>query len=341
MPNLKPSSWFLLTASLVAQRPEWVKGEGPELAAGTFTERSFHADAVGREVSYGIYLPKSYAEEANKERRYPLIIWLHGMWEDHMRFHTRGGSKALDELIAAGDVPELILVSPNAGRTFYVNGKHSGKNEDMVVQDLLAHLDKTYRVDPARAQRAIMGVSMGGMGALNMAFHRPELFAVVATHSAAIFPPDPDNLSPRFKKALESPWVKQLKLEELFGDPWDKEVWQRNNPLHLASTLDVEALKGMAIYFDAGTRDRYQFDQLNRALHETLEARGVQHAWTHVEGGGHSWGDGLAKRSLPDSLRFVARAWAGARGKDSLQEALLPGGSSGPKGRSEPDGKGR
>ena len=130
-----------------------------------------------------------------------------------------------------------------------------------------------------------MGASMGGYGALAIALRHPDRFVAVAAHSAAIFPADPDNLSPRFRRVLRS-WGKQLGLDEVFGDPPDKELWQRSNPLHLAATIEPDELSGLRIYFDCGTRDRYGFDSQNRELHRILERRGIRHTFRPVEGGG-------------------------------------------------------
>jgi endo-1,4-beta-xylanase len=53
----------------------------------------------------------------------------------------------------------------------------------MIVKDLIAHVDKTYRTIATRAGRAIEGHSMGGFGALHIGFSRPELFAAVTGNS--------------------------------------------------------------------------------------------------------------------------------------------------------------
>lgn len=312
-------------------------GDGPpaELKHGTYTAAEFASEAMGRKIPYGVYLPKDYAAEANKAVRYPLVVWLHGMWEDQMRFHDRGGSQALDALIGKGDVPPLILVCPSPGRSsFYINGKTSGRGEDMIVKDLLAHVDATYRVETERSKRALMGVSMGGMGALKIALKHPALFGTVATHSAAVFPPDLDSLPERFKNAMKSQWLAPV-LEETFGDPIDAELWKANNPLALVAALKKDDLQDLQVYFDAGTKDRYGFHATNELLHAAMEKAGLPHTWRKIDGGGHSWGEGLATSSLPDSLRFVAQQFAKAQGQSALR-GLLDGGSGDGKAKEPP-----
>ena len=66
-----------------------------------------------------------------------------------------------------------------------------------------------------------MGASMGGNGALRIAFKHPELFGAVAAHSAAVLPRDPDQLDAQF------PWLKRFgggrrALETVFDKPLDR-----------------------------------------------------------------------------------------------------------------------
>ena len=162
----------------------------------------------------------------------------------------------------------------------------------------------------ARDQRALMGVSMGGMGALRIAFTKPELFGAVAVHSSAVFAKDPDDMPARLKG-----FAGRLG----FGDPIDKLVWQTVNPTCIADRLDKDDLQGLKIYFDAGTDDRYGFDSGNALLHACLDERKIPHQWRLIDGGGHSWGDRFQDRTLPSSFAFVGELF-NARGKDASKD---------------------
>jgi enterochelin esterase family protein len=253
------SACCLLALPLDAQRRRERSDPPTALKSGHFTTDTFESEAVGR-AQYGIYLPKGYEDEANAERRYPLVVWLHGLNEDERRFAERGGAEVLDRMIGDGEIPELILVSPDGSRSFYINSGDGNGYEDLVTTDLLAHLEKTYRLAEGRAQRALMGVSMGGYGALKIAFKRPELFGAVAAHSAAILPRDPDQLTVQF------PWLQgrgSRMLDAMFGDPIDRERWDAENVLALADRLDPAALSGLHVYVDCGDQDRYGFEAPN------------------------------------------------------------------------------
>ena len=335
---------LVLTTSLAGQEPERRRRDRAaappaELQHLTWRTESLRSEAVGQEVPYGIYLPKGYDDPANAEVKWPLVIWLHGMWEDHQRFHGRGGAPLLDQAVGSGTLPPCIFVTANGGRTsMYLNRKDQ-KWEDLVTVELPAHLAKKYRVSERREERALMGVSMGGMAALRIAFTRPELFGTVATHSAAIFAEDPEELPERIQGLAN-----RLGLDEEFGNPIQKEPWQKANPLCIAATADRERLASLHVYFDAGTADRMGLHVGNQALHAKLEERRIPHEWRLIEGGGHSWGDGYQHAALPQSFAFVGKAFAAAKAATATANesrdgagATPPAGKSG--GKAESGGK--
>lgn len=292
-----------------------------ELQNFDFREAKFHSEAVDRDVPYGIYLPKGYDDAANQDTKWPLVIWLHGMHEDHLRFHERGGAPMLDRAVTDGKLPPCIFVTPNGGRVSMYFNRKDERWEDLITKDLLAHLDATYRVRKEREERAIMGVSMGGMAALRIAFTQPDLFGVVAAHSSAVFAEDPEQIPERLKG-----YAKRLGLDEVFGDPIQKEPWQKANPLCIALQLEPKALHGLRIYFDAGTEDRYGFAAGNQLLHEALEKKGVPHTWRLIPGGGHSWGSNFEGQTLPFSFAAVGEAFAAGAARGRALQGL--GGST-------------
>ena len=268
-----------------------------EMQHFTYSEERFQSEAVNRRMPYGVYLPKGYDEEdASRSKRWPLVIWLHGMWEDHNRFHSRGGAQMLDKAVTEGWLPPCVFVTANGGRSSMYMNRGKERWQDLISDDLLKHVSATYRVAERRDQRALMGVSMGGMGALRITLTRPELFGAVAVHSSAVFAKDPDDMPSRLKSFAG-------KLG--FGEPIDERIWQRVNPTCIADKLDNEDLKGLKIYFDAGSEDRYGFQSGNLLLHACLKQREIPHRWRLIDGGGHSWGDRFQDRTLPDSFAFV------------------------------------
>ena len=87
----------------------------------------------------------------------------------------------IDKEILAGKIPPFIVVLVQGLPSVrYINAK-DGKRpvEDVIVKDLIPHIDATYRTVASREGRAIEGMSMGGYGALRLGFKYPELFGTV------------------------------------------------------------------------------------------------------------------------------------------------------------------
>ncbi len=159
-------------------RVERMRVPGPSLAGNLL------GDSADRPTL--VYLPPTY--DASPERRYPVVYLLHGfgdtpdMWENG-RFQGLKVSVALDSLAKAGAAREMIVVMPNARNayagSFYVNSSATGRWEDFIAGDLVQWTDRTYRTRARRESRGLVGLSMGGFGALNLAFRRSDTFGAV------------------------------------------------------------------------------------------------------------------------------------------------------------------
>ena len=306
----------LPAADLLAQgdgRGRGGRDNSVELEHFTFQRIEFPApslESVWGEA--GVYLPASYDEPENADKRYPWAIWLHGMNGSYRRFHT-GAAPVLDELRGDGAIPEMIVVALSAGRrSVYFNGEQSGDYEDLVLHDLFDHIEEKYRVSKQRQHRAIMGISIGGFGAMRFALKYPDRFGAVAAHSSAVPPADPAELSERYARMAS-----MMGLSDVLGDPIDPEIWAKEIPAAMVTRIEPEDLHGLRIYFDVGSKDRYQFAGPNTELHESMKKAGIEHTFRLLDGGGHSWGSGFPREALEVSFVFVG---------DSMQrDAEAPG----------------
>lgn len=254
----------------------------PGTAAGRVQYKTFRSASLGQDVNYAVSLPPSYDKEP--QRRYPVVIFLHGLFNSERDWEARGIEAKLAELRAAGKVGEYIVAIPYGANSFYLNGKDGTRYEDAIVKDFLPFVDQAYRTTGTPRGRMIEGISMGGYGALVIAFKHPELFTAVAAHSAALFdelpkpPSSPADQRGKFRYEIAS---------KIFGAPPDLAFFQANNPLHLAK-INAAKIKNLKIYFDAGTEDRYGFDAANKQLAAVLTAAGVKHEFT-LAPGNHGW----------------------------------------------------
>lgn len=250
-----------------------------------------------REVPYCVLLPPSYDKQ--KDRRYPVLYFLHGLGGNEQMFVDSGAWNLTEDLWEQGKLGEYLIVTPAGDTSFYINS-HDGRRpyEDFLVEEFLPFVERHYRIKAARAARGVAGVSMGGYGALHLAFHHPELFNSVSAHSAALI----EKLPTLTTASMQQNYLSRI-LGGVFGSPVDRVFWQRNDPLTLARSAH---LAGLRIYFDCGLDDDYGFESGASALHKILSGRGVAHEF-HLYPGTHSWG--YFAEHLPASLEFHAKAF--------------------------------
>ncbi len=263
-------------------------------AGADVSHASFHSPSLGREVSYAVDLPASYE---GSDAAYPVLYALHGLFEGPSFWEERGLATLLREASARGEAPEMVVVAVDGESSFFVNGPR-GAYQDLVTQDLVAHVESTYRVIPGREARCLLGVSMGGYAALRIAFATPRVFGAVAAHSAMLLMGVPT------PEAGAGRWHMRA-FHGVFGTPIDAERWSAADPLTWAARATPD--DAPALYFDCGSQDRFGLHEGNAELHRLLEARGVPHEFALLPG---DHGYAYVRSAFPRSLRFLARALA-------------------------------
>ena len=250
---------------------------------------------LSRSVRYCIVLPASF--DADKSRKFPILYDLHGLGDNEQFFIHSGLWNLVDDMRERHQLKDFPIATPDGGAGFYINSR-DGKNryEDFFLQEFFPFIEKRYRVAPGRANRAISGVSMGGYGALHLAFRHPQLFVAVSAHSAALI-----ERLPSFLGASSAGSPRSRVLGAVFGNPPDPAFWDRNNPIVLARTAKLSGLK---IYFDCGDEDDYGFDAGARALDQVLTARHIAHEF-HIYPGRHD--PVYFAEHIPASLQFHSR----------------------------------
>ena len=151
---------------------------------GTLWEPEFYSVALNGEERYFVYLPPEYREAG---RRYPVLYLLHGAGGDKSEWVNYGLIQAADRGMSTGALPSMVIVLPQGDLGYWVNHANDGPAwGDYLVNDVVRHIDSTYRTLPDRDHRAIGGLSMGGWGALHAAFARPDVFSVVGAHAPSL-----------------------------------------------------------------------------------------------------------------------------------------------------------
>lgn len=254
-----------------------------------------------------IAYPPGY--DPNRAAPYPLLVQLHGGGQSNTLLHDV--APYLETAMARGLMPPMVSVMPSAGRSFYMNYRDGSANwEGFLLDELLAWMRSNAHVATDRAGTFISGISMGGMGALRLAFKHPERFAAVAVLEAAIEPA----LTFRDVGLRDRYWRSDALFEEIYGKPVDADWWAANNPATIAAA-DPERLVGLEIYFEAGDQDLFFLHHGAEFLHRILFDAGVAHEYRLVRGAEHL-GPSLEPRFI-DAFGFLGRAanppdWANA-----------------------------
>lgn len=260
----------------------------------------FNSSLLNQAVNFSIYLPPDYYVS---NRRYPVVYLLHGYGDNETGWVQFGEvDRIADDKIKAGELPPLIIVMPNGGATFYINDyQNKVRYEDMFVQELIPHIDSSFRTRTQREHRAIAGLSMGGFGSLTLAMHHPALFGSCAALSASartdeMFAAIPEE---RYNTVFGPVFSGPVK-----GDDRLTVTWKRNSPITLARSAPEGDLTKVRWYLDCGDDDALSAG--NAMLHIALLDRKIPHEY-RVRDGAHTWT--YWRTALPDALKFMAEGF--------------------------------
>jgi enterochelin esterase family protein len=227
----------------------------------------YWSTTLGRHRRMHVYTPPGY--ELGKGK-YPVLYLLHGASDSDNSWSSVGRAGfILDNLIAAGKAKPMIVVMP-AGHTSAAFGGGAGRGMDEFaddfVKDIMPYIEKNYRVSAARKDRAIAGLSMGGMQTLNIAFSHLDKFAYVGVFSSGIFGGGP--------RAPGAPAPAVSPIEE-----WEK---------RRAATLNDDKLKqGLKLLWIATGKDDFLL-KTSQATVELLKKHGLSPVYQETEGA-HTW----------------------------------------------------
>lgn len=223
----------------------------------------------GRRQQVIVYLPPGY--DAHPSRRYPVLYLLHGFPGRPLAFLlTVRMGVWVDTLTAQRRIGGVILVMPSGSTgTFedkeWANGVRRNEGwETFVARDVVNAIDGRYRTIRTSAGRAIAGLSEGGYGALNIAFHHPNEFSVVESWSGYMHA---DN------------------VPAIFGGRAGLLAY--NSPAdYLPRVARTLRRNGVYIWFYTGARDPLRAQ--NASFAAELARYGIAHRF-FVDPGGHTW----------------------------------------------------
>jgi S-formylglutathione hydrolase FrmB len=226
----------------------------------------FHSAALDREMKYRVILPSVVAAH----QRLPVVLLLHGGGGDFREWSN-------DSDVAGLIKGNFVLLMPEGGYSYYVNAAEhpADRYEDYIADDLLSDAQARFPIARIRENRAIVGVSMGGFGAVKIALSHPELFVFAGALSPAIDVP---------RRQFSLRRIQQSRaMRSIFG-PWDSETRRRDDPFLIArSVVPAEA---PYLFLSCGADESLLAPV--RQFAAVLAEQHLPHEF-HIVPGGHEW----------------------------------------------------
>ena len=163
---------------------------------GAVAQRFYFSKPLGEMRRMHVWTPAGYEKSKDK---LPVLYLIHGGGDNDASWPGVGAAGwILDNLLAEGKIVPMVVVMPN-GTITNVPNEVPPFAEDMVTS-IIPFIEANYNVKTDADNRAMAGLSMGGMETIETAFNHPELFRYVWVLSASFAPgQDPAAESARLK----------------------------------------------------------------------------------------------------------------------------------------------
>jgi hypothetical protein len=292
-------------------------------------DRRFWSPALEQRRDMYVYLPPGF----DPCKRYPVMIWLHGIGQDERSFPD-DGLRQFDAAMAAGRLPPMIVAIPDgtirgeswlhAPQPLFVNS-NLGAFEDYIAHDVWGFMNEHYPICPERTAHIIAGYSGGGGAAYRIAIRYRDQFGIVFASS----PPlnvrwvdchgryfanfDPDCWG----------WRTDIKGHEVVGrfygvvnirlgrlvfplygpGPQALDAISRDNPIEMLDACDVRPGQ-LSMLVAYGGRDQFNIDAQVESFIYRAHERGLEIAVCYCRWGGHNLR--LAERFIPEIIDWLA-----------------------------------
>lgn len=234
----------------------------------------FYSNSLKRPVSFKMIIPGDFnpdwnPEQKRKNQKMKTIFLLHG--------YTGAAGNWIPEDFALKY--NFAIVMPNGENGFYTDGISTGhKYATFIGEELVGYVRRVFNLAMCSEDTFIMGMSMGGYGALRSALAYPEVFGKAVGLSSALIIHGCAGMKP----TDSNPIANYEYYRECFGDLETVEQ-SRNNPEVLVDEILQKKAKMPDIYMACGLQDFLL--EPNRAFHSFLENKKVNHVYFESDGG--------------------------------------------------------
>jgi putative tributyrin esterase len=245
----------------------------------------FPSVILGDERDMLVMLPVDYETSV---RRYPVLYLLHGADADITDW-ARGTN-----LSEYAKRHQLIIVTPDASRSWYVNSVTNPKAhyDDYIMKEVIAYVDKNFRTIPEPFARAIGGVSMGGFGAMLLGLEHREQFVAIGSFNGdfefghLMSQPVSANATEEEKKARQelARRLSEIGYEALMGVPGSKEQKMRD-VFELAQRIPIKEVPVLFIVCggqDGSVEETHEFLRV-------LAKRGISYEYREISPREDDW----------------------------------------------------
>ena len=171
-----------------------------DIEHGNVQQVLFHSNSTGQMQTAWVYTPPKYGELIRKggkaaQEHYPVLYLQHGWGENETSWFRQGcAGLIMDNLIADGKIKPFIIVMAY-GLTnnikFGTIGQFTAKEfETLLVDELVPYIDNHFLTKPDKWNRAMAGLSMGGVETKLITLRRPEVFGYWGLLSGGQYAPE-------------------------------------------------------------------------------------------------------------------------------------------------------
>ena len=181
--------------------------ERTDIPHGSMQTIRFYSPSLGKMQEATVYLPYGYGKLVDKkgnpvkeggkglQERYPVLYLQHGWGENETSWPIQGkAGLIMDNLIADGKIKPFIIVMAY-GLTndfkFGTIGQFTAEEfEKVLIDELIPYIDKNFLTKADKWNRAMAGLSMGGMTTKLITLRRPEMFGYWGLLSGGQYAPE-------------------------------------------------------------------------------------------------------------------------------------------------------